>query len=414
MKLRSLAMVVSWVAAAVSGQVLIGCEGATVTSSGGTGGSSDAGSSASSGSSGSASSSSGGSASSSSTGTSSSSSTGSTGSSTGSASSGSTGSSSGGQLFPSGTICNDSGTPRTPPATLKHLIVILEENENFNQVAGQPTTPYLNSLMGQCGYASAYDDNCFGHNLVSLPHYLALTSGSNCNTGLDESGTGCITDDNDATAHTLSTTSIFEQVSSWKSYMESMPSGCDESSSGRYAAKHNPAAYYAALASCGSKDVGIAAITCNASNTNTACTTPSNAFTQALANDTLAKFTLISPNLNNDMHDGTKTQADNWLFTYLPLVFQSPAYLRGEVAVFILWDEQATSTFGGATPNLFISPYVTAGTVSPTAMNHFAVLRAWEDALGISTHLGCASGTKPGGGSCPAGSTADVRAALHW
>ena len=43
-----------------------------------------------------------------------------------------------------------------------------------------------------------------------------------------------------------------------------------------------------------------------------------------------------------------------------------------------------------------------------------AVLRAMENAFGITTYLGCASGTKPGGGSCPAGSTADVRAALNW
>jgi len=197
--------------------------------------------------------------------------------------------------------------------------------------------------------------------------------------------------------------------------MESMPSACDQSSNGEYATKHNPAAYYTALTSCSANDLPIAAVTCNAATLNKACTTPNNAFTQDLANDTLAQLTFISPNLLNDMHDGTVTQGDNWLYTYLPLIFQSKAYLRGDVAVFILWDEQETATFGGATPNVFISPYITAGTVSSTPMNHFAVLRAWENALGITTYLGCASGTKPGGsGPCPAGSTADVRAALNW
>ena len=320
----------------------------------------------------------------------------------------------GGTMFPAGTICNDSGTPRTPPTTLKNIIVILEENENLGAVNGQAVAPYLNSLDSKCGVATKYLDNCFSDNLVSLPHYLALTSGSNCNTGLDQAGTGCITDDGDATLHTLSTTSIFAQASSWRSYQESMPSACDKSSSGRYAAKHNPAAYYSQLASCSADDVAIAAVTCNATTTNKACTAPNNAFTQDLANDTLPAFAFVSPNLDNDMHDGTITQADNWLFTYLPLIFQSKAYLRGDVAVFVVWDEQATSTFGGATPNLFISPYITAGTMTTTTMNHFAVLRAWEDALGISTHLGCASGTAPGGGACPTGSTADVRSALNF
>jgi len=282
-------------------------------------------------------------------------------------------------------------------------------------VVGQTSAPYINALANACGYASAYEDNCFGHNLVSLPHYLALTSGSNCNTGLDESGTGCITDDGDATTHTLSTTSIFQQVSGWRSYLEGMPSDCDKSSSGRYATKHNPAAYYTALTDCSTNDLPIATLTCDPANKNKACTpAPNNAFTDDLANDTLAPFTLISPDLDNDMHDGTITQADNWLYTYLPLVFQSPAYLRGDVAVFVLWDEQASSTFGGATPNLFISPYISAGTVATAPMNHFAVLRAFQSALGLTPFLGCASGTAPGGGSCPTGSTTDVRAALHW
>jgi hypothetical protein len=283
-------------------------------------------------------------------------------------------------------------------------------------VQGQATAPYINALGSQCGVATAYNDNCFADNLVSCPHYLALTSGSNCDTGLDQTGTGCLTTDDDATSGTLSTTSIFAQVTSWRSYQESMPSACDPSSNGESATKHNPAAYYSTLSSCAADDLPIAALTCNPPNTKTLCTpAPSNAFTQDLANDTLAEFTFITPNLLNEMHDGTVTQADNWLYTYLPLIFQSKAYLRGDVAVMILWDEQETSTFGGPTPNLFISPYITAGTVTSTPMNHFSMLRAWENALGITTYLGCASGTQPGGsGSCPAGSTADVRAALNW
>ncbi len=322
-----------------------------------------------------------------------------------------------GPPFAAGTVCNATGVKRTPPTRLKNVIVILMENENYGSVNGSKTkAPYINQLASQCGVATAYDDTCFGtDNLVSLPHYLALTSGSNCNTGLDQTGTGCIIDDNDATSHTLSTASIFSQVKSWKSYQEGMPSACDKSSGGAYATKHNPAAYYSTLAGCAANDVTIATLTCNATTTNTACSpAPSNAFTQDLANDTLAEFTLVTPTLDNDMHDGTITQADNWLSTYVPRILASKAYLRGDVAVFILWDEQNTANVGGPTPNVFLSPYITAGSTSATPFNHFAVLRAWENALGIATYLGCASGTQPGGGACPAGSTADVRAALNF
>ena len=297
------------------------------------------------------------------------------------------------------------------------------ENENYGSVNGSAAAaPYINSLATQCGVATNYDDNCFGNdNLVSLPHYMALTSGSNCDTGLDQTGTSCITADLTSTSHgTLSTTSLFQQVTSWKAYQESMPSACDTSTplTGEYAAKHNPPVFYSSLtsgSSCTTNDVPLAALTCATGTTNTSCGTPNNAFTQDLANDTLSQFTFVTPNLLNDMHDGTVTEADNWLYTYMPLVFGSKAYLRGDVAVFLLWDEQNTADVGGPTPNVFISPYIKAGTVTSTVVNHFAALRSFEEALGISTYLGCASGNQPGdAGTCPAGSTAELRTLFNY
>jgi hypothetical protein len=345
------------------------------------------------------------------------------GSSSGSSGGSSSGSSSGGPPFAAGTICNSSGKALTPPATLKNIIVIMMENENFSSVNGNASAPYISSLATKCGTATAYDDNCFTDNLLSCPHYLALTSGSNCDTGLDSTGggpgTGCISTDDDPTPSTLlTTTSIFSQVSSWKAYEEDMASACDATSSGNYAAKHNPPAYYSSLSTCATNDVTIAAVGC-ANAPNTPCTpAPSNAFTDDLANDTLAQFTFVTPNLINDMHGiivAAVAPGDNWLATYMPLIFASKAYLRGDVAVQIIWDEQDSSTFGGPIPNVFVSPYITAGTTSSTPMNHFSLLRAWEKALGITTFLGCAGGTPPGGiGTCPSGSTADVRAALGW
>jgi len=314
------------------------------------------------------------------------------------------------------TVCNASGVERAAPSTVKHLIVILFENENSDSVIGSLQAPYISSLASQCAVATAYQDECFSGNLVSLPHYLALTSGSNCNTGLERSGNGCITNDGDASTHRLTTPSIFNQVASWRSYQEGMPGACAQRSGGRYAAKHNPAAYYASLSDCSANDLSIPALNCDPCAKATACSgTLDNAFVRDLQADTLAALTFITPTLDNDMHDGTVTQGDNWTYTYLPLIFASPAYTRGEVVVQLLWDEQTTSTFGGPIPNVFISPYVTAGTTSSVAINHFSVLRSWELALGIPSFLGCAGGTPPGGaGTCPPDSTAEVRSLLGW
>ncbi len=318
-------------------------------------------------------------------------------------------------LFAPGTICNKSGKTLVPPATVEHVIVFMFENEDFSAVNGSTNAPYMNAIAADCAYSSKYDDDCFDSYLESCPHYLALTSGSNCDTGLGKTGTGCITNDDDATVHTLSTTSIFQQVSSWKSYEESMPTNCDPSSSGNYATKHNPAAYYSALSTCSTNDVPIAAVTCDPKTPMTACSpAPSNALTADIAAGTLPAFSFVTPNLDNDMHNGTVTEGDNWLYTYLPLVLASDTYLNGQIAIFVLWDQQSLIFVGGSTPNFFVSPYITAGTVSTTEVNHFASLLAVEKMLGVGTFLGCASGTQPGGGACPAGSTADLRSAINF
>jgi hypothetical protein len=126
----------------------------------------------------------------------------------------------------------------------------------------------------------------------------------------------------------------------------------------------------------------------------------------------LPELAFVTPDILNDMHDGTVSEGDNWLHAYLPLITSSPAYLRGDVAVYVLWDEQESYS-SGPMPNLFVSPYI-APTKSTLPMNHFAALRTMEDQLGIKTHLGCASGTAPGGGACPAGSTADLRSEFNF
>ena len=97
------------------------------------------------------------------------------------------------------------------------------ENSSLSRVLGSAMAPYFNdALIRQCGSSDMFMDNVFGStNLVSEPHYVAWASGSNCNTGVTPSGTGCLTSDaNPSAGNMLSTRSIFDQVTSWRSYQE--------------------------------------------------------------------------------------------------------------------------------------------------------------------------------------------------
>jgi hypothetical protein len=314
--------------------------------------------------------------------------------------------------FPAGTVCDTAGGAWTAPPVLEHVIVVLMENRDASEVAGNAAAPYFDGLLAQCGSSTGYLDNLFPWDINSLSHYLALTSGSNCDVGLGSTGTACVTDDNGPGSHQLSTQSIFEQVGSWTAYQEGMPSNCDSGNPAAgtaYWVKHNPPAYYSRLAAeCPVDDVGIASVSCS-STPGTPCSAPSNRLVDDLALDTLAEFSFVTPDIDNDMHDGSVSEGDNWLRTYLPLIFDSPAYRRGGTAVYVLWDEENGAFANGPIPNLFVSPFVRPH-VSSEVMNHFAALRAFEDQLGVTTHLGCAGGAAPGGGACPAGSTTDLRA----
>jgi hypothetical protein len=60
----------------------------------------------------------------------------------------------------------------------------------------------------------------------------------------------------------------------------------------------------------------------------------------------------------------------------------------GRTAVFVVWDEDSYI------PNIVIAPSVIPGTSTSTAVNHYGLLRATEEMLGLPL-LGNAAGATP-------------------
>ena len=240
------------------------------------------------------------------------------------------------------------------------------ENHSYGAVIGAADAPYINSIAGECGLATNY------HNVThpSLPNYIAATS------GLDLASLDPFTSDCDpAGACTTNTESIFAQGESWKAYEESMPSNCDRSDAGNYAVRHNPPAYYSALIGCSSNDV------------------PYDHLATDLARNALPNFSFITPNLINDMHNGTLADGDTWLAHNLPTLLDSPEYAVGGTAIFLTWDEgeggssndcaSNTTDVGCHVAALVISPSTKAGTRSADLFNHYSLLATAEEMLGL-------------------------------
>jgi len=257
-------------------------------------------------------------------------------------------------------------TGAAAPTTYDHVLWIWFENKA--PVVGSSSAPYFTSLSRQCGLATNYH----GVTHPSLPNYLAATGGS----------TFGVTDDNPPSSHPISAASIFSQVKSagkqWRSYEESMPSNCALTSSGTYAVKHNPAAYYTGIRTdCASWDVPMG-------------TTSSGAFLNALNGNTLPAFSFITPNLCNDMHDCSVATGDTWLSTWMPKILASSAYAAGRTAVVVTFDED-DSLHGNLVSTIVVAPSVPAGTTNGTLFNHYSLLRTTEEMLGLPTTLGNAA-----------------------
>jgi phospholipase C len=203
----------------------------------------------------------------------------------------------------------------------------------------------------------------------SLPNYLGATSG----------GTWGIGDDAAPAAHPLTVDNLFRQVRAAghteRSYQEGMPGPCDLGSTGTYAVKHNPAAYYVGdgdRAACHADDIPFG-------------TTESGALAGDLAGDDLPAFSFVTPDLCHDTHDCPVEVGDSWLALWVPKILSSPAYRSGTTAVFIVWDEPTPM------PAIVVSASTPPATTTSEPYDHYSLLRTTEELLGLPL-LGDAAG----------------------
>jgi hypothetical protein len=275
---------------------------------------------------------------------------------------------------PAATSSGPCGTLTAAP-TYTHVIWVWMENHSYSDIIGSTQAPYINSLASECGLATNY------HNLShpSLPNYIGATSGL--------AARDIKTFDSDCSPSkrcSTSAPSIFGQGETWKAYEESMPSDCFGSNSGEYAVRHNPPPYYTSLTGCATNDV------------------PYSQLASDLQSNSLPAFSFVTPNLIDDMHDGTIAQGDSWLAGNLPTIFSSQAYQSGTTAVIVTWDEGTGGKTGedcSANPTdpscqvatIVASPSTAPGTTSATLFNHYSLLGTTEQLLGLPA-LGSAAG----------------------
>jgi acid phosphatase len=234
-----------------------------------------------------------------------------------------------------------------------HLVIVIEENKAFQQIIGNQNAPYINALA-QRGMLFT---ESFGITHPSQPNYLALFSGSTHNITND----ACLLE---LSGDNLASNLISHNLS-FASYSETMPEasylGC---MSGAYMRKHNPLSNWLALAKLNQ---------------------PYSAFPQDFTK--LPTVSLIVPNLQNDMHDGTISQGDTWLSHNLEQYAQWA--IANNSLLVVTWDEDNGSA-GNHITTVFVGGMVKQGK-SAQHINHYTLLRTISDMYGLPV-LGISAG----------------------
>jgi phosphatidylinositol-3-phosphatase len=223
--------------------------------------------------------------------------------------------------------------PGVPP--LKHVFVIMMENTSYDDLLSpsNPNTTFIQQLAANNGLANNY----FGVTHVSLPNYIATTSGQTWGSNSDDV----------AQAPLFNHQNIVDQLEaagvSWKAYMENLPSPgnlINQTPDGLYVRKHNPFLMYPDVYNNPARASNVVPLT---------------QLSTDLSTGNVPQFVWITPNICNDMHGGAPScpfpssptdplqaalykDGDNFLRTWVGLITQSKAW-TGHSAIFITWDE---------------------------------------------------------------------------
>jgi phospholipase C len=226
-----------------------------------------------------------------------------------------------------------------------HVVIVIEENHGFSQIMDKRNrASYIQALAKR---GMLFTDS-HGVTHPSLPNYLALFSGS----------TQGVT--NDSCKHSFNNdnlaSSLLHGGFSFVTYSESLPEtgdlGC---ASGAYQRKHNPASNWQGTRLPAEINQRFADFPRDFSR--------------------LPTVSFVIPDQNNDMHDGSVEDADQWLKTHIePYVTWA---LRHNSLLILTWDEDDFRAENHVA-TILVGPMVKPG-VSMQRIDHYSVLRTLLD-----------------------------------
>ena len=232
--------------------------------------------------------------------------------------------------------------------TPAHVIIVIEENRSQTNIIGNKAAPFINQLAAD----GAMMAQSFAELHPSEPNYYALFAGNTL-------VTANVCPVNGGNKPNLGS-QLLGAGYTFAGFAESLPEvGSPACSTGKYARKHVPWASFTNIPSSRSL--------------------PFSAFPAPANYAGLPTVSLVIPNLDNDMHDGSITQGDTWLYQNLS---QYASWARANNSLLILtWDED-DNTPRNQIPTVFYGANVKPGTYNEP-ISHYNVLSTLEEMYGL-------------------------------
>jgi acid phosphatase len=233
--------------------------------------------------------------------------------------------------------------------TPAHIVIVVEENRSQSNIIGNKAAPFINQLAVN----GAMMAQSFAEVHPSEPNYYALFAGSTLGV------TKNICPVNGGDTPNLGS-ELLAAGYSFVGFAESLPAvGSPACSAGKYARKHVPWASFTNIPSSRSL--------------------PFSAFPAPANYASLPTVSLVIPNLDDDMHDGSIAQGDAWLYQNLS---QYAAWAKANNSLLILtWDED-DNTPRNQIPTVFYGANVRPGSYDET-ISHYNVLSTVEEMYGL-------------------------------
>src|SRR5258708_12583458 len=161
----------------------------------------------------------------------------------------------------------------------------------------------------------------------------------------------------------------------WKASAESLPSvGYTGGDVFPYLHHHNPLSYFTDVTNSATQQQNLV---------------PFTQFAADLQNGQLPNFSFVTPNANDDAHDGTLQQADSWLQSNIGPLLSSPQFQRGGILI-VVFDESAdtdTAHGGGHVAMVVAGPRGNKAFHTSNFLQHANLLNTIAPYLSLATPI---------------------------